>query len=65
MQRINDKDSQPMEALGWDDEFWEEIGLGDLIEGRHAKIGILMTDIELLKLMASFCIMWIICRIQL
>ncbi|KAI9126108.1 hypothetical protein K1719_003526 [Acacia pycnantha] len=39
MQRINDKDSQPMEALGWDDEFWEEIGLGDLIEGRHAKIG--------------------------
>lgn len=29
-----------MEACGWDDVFWEEIGLGDLIDGHHAKIGI-------------------------
>ncbi|KAJ1433508.1 FGGY carbohydrate kinase, pentulose kinase [Sesbania bispinosa] len=39
MQHINDKDSRDMEACGWDDDFWEEIGLGDLIEGHHAKIG--------------------------
>ncbi|XP_054806367.1 uncharacterized protein LOC129309049 isoform X2 [Prosopis cineraria] len=39
MQQVNDKDSRDMEACGWDDEFWEEIGLGDLIEGHHAKIG--------------------------
>ena len=41
MQHINDKDSRDMEACGWDDDFWEEIGLGDLVEGHHAKIGIL------------------------
>lgn len=40
MQNINDNDSRDMEACGWDDEFWEEIGLGDLVEGHHAKIGI-------------------------
>jgi ribulose kinase len=40
MQHINDKVSRDMEACGWDDEFWEEIGLGDLVEGHHAKIGI-------------------------
>ncbi|CAN1329690.1 FGGY carbohydrate kinase domain-containing protein [Linum perenne] len=28
-----------LEACGWDDDFWEEIGLGDLLEGHHAKIG--------------------------
>ncbi|CAL5199355.1 unnamed protein product [Lathyrus oleraceus] len=39
MQYANDKDSRDMEACGWDDEFWEEIGLGDLLEGHHAKIG--------------------------
>ncbi|XP_061361521.1 uncharacterized protein LOC133305345 isoform X2 [Gastrolobium bilobum] len=39
MQHINDKDSRDMEACGWDDDFWEEIGLGDLVEGHHAKIG--------------------------
>jgi len=31
--------SRNMESLGWDDVFWEEIGLGDLVEGHHAKIG--------------------------
>ncbi|KAF3329647.1 FGGY carbohydrate kinase domain-containing protein isoform X2 [Carex littledalei] len=31
--------SRDMEACGWDDEFWEEIGLGDLVEGHHSKIG--------------------------
>ncbi|KAJ4748018.1 FGGY carbohydrate kinase domain-containing protein [Rhynchospora pubera] len=32
-------ESQDMEACGWDDDFWEEIGLGDLVEGHHSKIG--------------------------
>ncbi|CAJ1941898.1 unnamed protein product [Sphenostylis stenocarpa] len=39
MQHVDDKFSRDMEACGWDDDFWEEIGLGDLIEGHHAKIG--------------------------
>ncbi|KAH1100603.1 hypothetical protein GLYMA_13G094600v4 [Glycine max] len=39
MQHVNDKESRDLEACGWDDDFWEEIGLGDLIEGHHAKIG--------------------------
>ncbi|EOY31775.1 FGGY family of carbohydrate kinase isoform 1 [Theobroma cacao] len=39
MQQMNEKDSRDMEACGWDDDFWEEIGLGDLVEGHHAKIG--------------------------
>ncbi|XP_063935374.1 uncharacterized protein LOC108227384 isoform X2 [Daucus carota subsp. sativus] len=36
---VNKKDLRNMEACGWDDEFWEEIGLGDLMEAHHAKIG--------------------------
>ncbi|KAL4334067.1 hypothetical protein GQ457_07G041680 [Hibiscus cannabinus] len=39
MHQMNERDSRDMEACGWDDDFWEEIGLGDLIEGHHAKIG--------------------------
>ncbi|KAK4793036.1 hypothetical protein SAY86_023471 [Trapa natans] len=39
MQQIHEKESRDMEACGWDDEFWEEIGLVDLIDGHHAKIG--------------------------
>lgn len=39
MQKISENDSRDMEACGWDDVFWEEIGLGDLVEGNHAKIG--------------------------
>lgn len=39
MQQLKEKDSRNMEACGWDDDFWEEIGLGDLIDGHHAKIG--------------------------
>ncbi|XP_052200428.1 uncharacterized protein LOC127806896 isoform X2 [Diospyros lotus] len=39
MDQIKEKDSRDMEACGWDDEFWEEIGLGDLVDGHHAKIG--------------------------
>ena len=31
-----------MEACGWDDDFWEQIGLGDLLDGHHAKIGVLV-----------------------
>lgn len=36
----SNEDSRNMEARGWDDAFWEEIGLGDLVDGNHAKIGI-------------------------
>ncbi|XP_078162753.1 FGGY family of carbohydrate kinase isoform X2 [Carex rostrata] len=32
-------ESRDMEACGWDDDFFEEIGLGDLVEGHHSKIG--------------------------
>ncbi|CAN1329688.1 FGGY carbohydrate kinase domain-containing protein [Linum perenne] len=39
MQQMNESNSRDMEACGWDDDFWEEIGLGDLLEGHHAKIG--------------------------
>lgn len=39
MQQTSEKDSCGMEARGWDDDFWEEIGLGDLVEGHHSKIG--------------------------
>ncbi|KAK6159118.1 hypothetical protein DH2020_006432 [Rehmannia glutinosa] len=39
MQQTNEIDSRDMEALGWDDDFWEEIGLGDLVDGHHSKIG--------------------------
>lgn len=39
MQQTSEKDSRGMEACGWDDDFWEEIGLGDLVEGHHSKIG--------------------------
>ncbi|CAL5376608.1 unnamed protein product [Camellia sinensis] len=38
MQQV-EKESRDMEACGWDDDFWEEIGLGDLMDGHHAKIG--------------------------
>ncbi|KAL3841027.1 hypothetical protein ACJIZ3_025618 [Penstemon smallii] len=39
MQQINEKELRDMEACGWDDDFWEEIGLGDLVDGHHSKIG--------------------------
>ncbi|XVF34251.1 hypothetical protein REPUB_Repub18cG0043400 [Reevesia pubescens] len=39
MQQMKEIDSRDMEACGWDDDFWEEIGLDDLVEGHHAKIG--------------------------
>lgn len=38
-QQMTEKGSRDMEACGWDDEFWEEIGLGDLVDGHHSKIG--------------------------
>lgn len=28
-----------MEAVGWDDDFWHAIGLGEVVEGGYAKIG--------------------------
>ncbi|GAB2291486.1 hypothetical protein Dimus_025741 [Dionaea muscipula] len=39
MEHIGAKGSRGMEACGWDDDFWEDIGLGDLMDGHHAKIG--------------------------
>ncbi|KAJ0800355.1 putative ribulokinase [Helianthus annuus] len=39
MQHIDENSSRDMEACGWDDDFWEEIGLRDLVDGHHAKIG--------------------------
>nr|GEU72566.1 FGGY carbohydrate kinase domain-containing protein [Tanacetum cinerariifolium] len=39
MQHIDENNSRDMEANGWDDDFWEEIGLGDLVDGHHSKIG--------------------------
>lgn len=45
MQQINEIDSRDMEALGWDDDFWEEIGLGDLVDSHHSKIGMLLVDL--------------------
>ncbi|KAM1030511.1 hypothetical protein TB1_033719 [Malus domestica] len=38
MQLNNEKDSQEMEACGRDDDLLEEIVLGDLVDGHHAKI---------------------------
>lgn len=39
MDQWRESDSRDMQACGWDDVFWEEIGLGDLVEGNRAKIG--------------------------
>ncbi|KAK9097902.1 hypothetical protein Syun_024947 [Stephania yunnanensis] len=39
MQQSGEKDFRDMEASGWHDDFWEEIGLGELMDGHHAKIG--------------------------
>ncbi|KAL9224125.1 hypothetical protein vseg_000193 [Gypsophila vaccaria] len=39
LDQLNEGESRDMEACGWDDDFWEEIGLGDLTDGHHAKIG--------------------------
>ncbi|KMT03342.1 hypothetical protein BVRB_8g198780 [Beta vulgaris subsp. vulgaris] len=39
LEQLTENISRDMEACGWDDDFWEEIGLGDLIDGHHAKIG--------------------------
>lgn len=41
LEQLTENISRDMEACGWDDDFWEEIGLGDLIDGHHAKIGII------------------------
>lgn len=46
MQHIDENNSRDMEANGWDDDFWEEIGLGDLVDGHHSKIGKILIIIE-------------------
>nr|XP_043630602.1 FGGY carbohydrate kinase domain-containing protein-like [Erigeron canadensis] len=39
MQHIDENSSGDMETHRWDDGFWEEIGLRDLVDGHHSKIG--------------------------
>ncbi|KAM0874273.1 hypothetical protein ACQ4PT_037567 [Festuca glaucescens] len=39
MGQWKESDSRDMEACGWDEVFWEEIGLGELVEGNRAEIG--------------------------
>ena len=40
LQQMSSQDSVAMQACGWDDLFWQEIGLGDLVDGGYATIGI-------------------------
>lgn len=37
---MSSEHSVAMKASGWDDLFWQEIGLGDLVESGYATIGI-------------------------
>ncbi|MCO5571433.1 hypothetical protein L7F22_025173 [Adiantum nelumboides] len=39
MEQMTSKDSTATAACGWDDVFWQEVGLEDLVEGNYAKIG--------------------------
>ncbi|KAL2612736.1 hypothetical protein R1flu_024428 [Riccia fluitans] len=39
LQHTDPTDTRAMDACGWDDTFWQEIGLGDLVDGQYAKIG--------------------------
>ncbi|KAH7447504.1 hypothetical protein KP509_01G109500 [Ceratopteris richardii] len=39
MEQMTNKDSAANAACGWDDVFWQEVGLEDLVEGNYAKIG--------------------------
>lgn len=39
LEQMDSEDSAAMQACGWDDVFWQEVGLGDLVEGRYTKIG--------------------------
>ncbi|KAG6546609.1 hypothetical protein Mapa_011798 [Marchantia paleacea] len=39
LQHADPTDTKAMDACGWDDLFWQEIGLGDLVDGQYAKIG--------------------------
>lgn len=39
LEQMSSKDSVAMKASGWDDLFWQEIGLGDLVESGYASIG--------------------------
>jgi len=39
LEQMSSKDSVAMKASGWDDLFWQEIGLGDLVESGYATIG--------------------------
>lgn len=58
MQQINEEDSRDMEALGWDDDFWEEIGLGDLVDSHHSKIGMFL--VILMKCIFSYINLYVI-----
>ena len=51
MQHVNDEGrSMEMEACGWDDDFWEEIGLRDLVDNHHSKIGTFIIHIYMIYL---------------
>ncbi|KAH7283185.1 hypothetical protein KP509_35G065200 [Ceratopteris richardii] len=39
MEQMTNKDSAANATCGWDDVFWQEVGLEDLVEGNYAKIG--------------------------
>lgn len=39
LEQMSSKDSVAMKASGWDDLFWQEIGLGDLVESGYSTIG--------------------------
>ncbi|CAM6065642.1 unnamed protein product [Sphagnum tenellum] len=39
LQQMSSEVSVAMQACGWDDVFWQEIGLGDLVESGYATIG--------------------------
>jgi hypothetical protein len=44
---MSSKESVAMKASGWDDLFWQEIGLGDLVESGYATIGMLLLFLSL------------------
>jgi hypothetical protein len=47
LEQMSSKESVAMKASGWDDLFWQEIGLGDLVESGYATIGMLLLFLSL------------------
>lgn len=42
LEQMSSEHSVAMKASGWDDLFWQEIGLGDLVESGYATIGTIL-----------------------